>query len=250
MKNEQLAKFWSSENAVRYYLTHRDNTDELYKSEKYFIQDAFKDTKNMLDIGCAAGGFSKIVRQYNKDINYVGVDISPAMISEAKKRYNKSNFYLCDGERLDFPEGFFDLCICLGVLHMTESWRKLLAEAWRVCRGTLIFDLRIVEGEGVCDAALSYQRLEFDMEWDGISKAPYVVVNLDEAMNYIIGMEPEMRSLSSYGYVAPVSKMTVSRYRDVCMSMFCLKKKGNKKIFDWKLPLKVSDQLKHKYMGD
>lgn len=246
MDNDQLVRSWSSENVLDYYLKHRDNTKELYDSEKIFIKDALKNGGSVLDIGCAAGGFSKIVREYNKNIEYTGVDISPQMISLAKKRFPNDKFYLCSGEKLDFPDNSFDTCICFGVLHMTERWKELLSEAWRICRGTLLFDLRLVDKEGICDAELSYQRLEFDMKWDGISKAPYVIVSLLDAVDHVASLAPKARSLSSYGYWAPVSKMTVSKYKDVCMSVFCLSRDGRSGILDWGLPLDAPGDLKQK----
>jgi SAM-dependent methyltransferase len=246
MDNDQLAKSWSSENSVKYYLEHRDSIKELYESEKFFIESVLKSGRTVLDVGCAAGGFSKIVRQYNKNLEYAGVDIAPQMISLAKKRFPEDKFYLCSGEKLDFPDNSFDICICLGVLHMTERWKELLSEAWRVCRNTILFDLRVVSEEGICNADLSYQRLEFDMEWDGISKVPYVVVSLKETVDCIANMNPKIKSLSSYGYWAPVSKMTVSSYRDVCMSVFCIGKNNPVGIFDWRLPLKISKNFKQR----
>jgi len=246
MDNNQLSKAWSSENAVKYYLEHRDSVNELYKSEKHFMQTILAKGKTVLDVGCAAGGFSKIVRQYNKNAEYTGVDISSQMIAEARKRFSDNKFYVCNGENLDFSDNSFDVCICFGVLHMTERWKQLLAEAWRVCRGTLLFDLRIVEKEGICDANLSYQRIEFGMEWDGVSKAPYIVADLDGVVDYLAKMRPKIGALSSYGYWAPVSKMTVSKYKEVCMSVFCLSKPGVNNDFDWRLPLGVPEDIKQK----
>lgn len=249
MNDSQLAKSWSSENAVTYYMEHRDNAEELYESEKHFIGDVLKKGRTVLDIGCAAGGFSKIIRQYNKSIKYTGVDISPQMIKTAKRKFPQDEFYLCDGGKLDFPDKSFDICICFGVLHMTERWKELLSQAWRVCRDTILFDLRIAEDKGICDANLSYQRLEFGMKWDGISKAPYVVVSLEEVIDYLINMTPKVRSLRSYGYWAPISKMTVSEYARACMSVFCLGKKSADGIFDWRLPLMEPYRMKRFVKG-
>lgn len=243
MKKSNPAGAWSSENAVNYYVSHRYSVDDLYKSEKYFLENAVRAGKNLLDVGCAVGGFSKIVKKYNKDIEYTGIDISPRMIDKAKKLYPNDNFRLCNGETLDFPDNSFDAVISFGVLHMIENWRSLLMEAWRVCRGSLIFDLRIVNGTGVCNAGESYQRLYFDGKWDGVSKAPYVVVGLDEITDRLIEMRPEIRSLRTYGYWHPVSEMTVSRFDLVCMSVFCLNKTGDKKNIDWKLPMDLPERL-------
>lgn len=249
MNNSELARSWSSKNATRYYLRHRDNVKELYESEKYFMENVLRNGRAVLDIGCAAGGFSKIVRQYNNNAEYVGVDISPQMIKMAREKFPQDKFYVCNGEKLDFPANSFDICICFGVLHMTEGWKELLSQAWRVCSGTILFDLRIIDKEGICDAGRSYQRLEFDMEWDGVSRVPYVVVSLEEVIDYLANMTPGIELLNSYGYWAPVSKMTVSKYAQVCMSVFRLGKNNGNSVFDWRLPLGSPAYIKQKIFG-
>lgn len=233
---------WSAENVVDYYLTHRDKISDLYPSEKFFLEEVLRKGKSILDVGCAAGGFSEIVKKYNKNINYMGVDISCRMITKAKKRFPDNNFFICDGQVLDFADNSFDIVLCFGVLHMTENWRKLLREQWRVCRNTLLFDVRLVEDKGVCDVSQSYQRLEFDGKWDGVSKAPYIVLNINQIIVLLNGLEPKVGNIKSYGYWHKVSKTTVSRYDTVCMSVFCLGKegKGDFDIQNWKLPIQLS----------
>ncbi len=249
MKNSGYAKSWSSENAVNYYVSHRYSVDDLYKSEKFFLEDAVKTGESLLDVGCAAGGFSKIVRTYNKDLKYTGVDISQKMIDEAEKRFPNDNFSFCNGMELDFPDNSFDIVVSFGVLHMTENWQVLLSEAWRVCRDSFILDLRVVNGNGVCSADTSYQRLEFDGEWDGVSKAPYVVVGLDEITDLVINLKPGIQSLSTYGYWHTVSGMTVSPFESVCMSVFSMKKDSDSHNIDWQLPLDIPERLRDRLKG-
>jgi SAM-dependent methyltransferase len=236
---------WSSRNVVDYYLKHRNKVDDLYQSEKFFMEESLRKGKSVLDVGCAAGSFSEIVKMYNKNLEYTGVDISASMIYEAKRRFPDDSFFTCDGRTLDFPDNSFDIVLCFGVLHMTENWKKLLTEQWRVCRETLLFDVRIVEDKGICNAEESYQRLEFDGNWDGISKAPYIILSLDEILGLLTAMEPKVRTLKTYGYWHPVSKSAVSKYKTVCMSVFCLgeKGKGDLNIQSWKLPIKLPTKL-------
>lgn len=233
---------WSAKNVVEYYSTHRDNIDDLYTSEKYFLEEVLKRVGSVLDVGCAAGGFSEIAKSYNPDIKYTGVDISSNMISEAKKRFPANDFFMCDGRVLDFPDNSFGAILCFGVLHMTENWKELLREQWRVCRNTFLFDVRLVEGNGICDVGRSYQRLEFDGNWDGISKAPYIILNFNDFMSFIENLVPGAGNIRTYGYWHQVSKSTVSTYDNVCMSVFCLEKEGpcGFDIKNWKLPIKLS----------
>lgn len=230
---------WSSDNAVNFYIAHRDASENLYQSEKVFLPETLQNASTVLDVGCAAGGFSKIVHEYNGSIQYTGVDISPRMIQEAIKRFPREHFAVTDGNSLAFPDNAFDAVICFGVLHMTENWRTLLAEAWRVCKGTLLMDLRVTDGEGVSDTSISYQKLEFEGVWDGISKAPYIVVNIDDLMEYLISFQPGITTLKAYGYMHAVSPVTISCFQEVCMAAFSLHKTGNHAltVAGWDLPI-------------
>lgn len=227
---------WSQENVIQYYALNRNRMEDLYESEKRYLCEYAGQAGAVLDIGCAEGGFFGILSQLNKDIAYTGVDISKNMISSARKTYKNAAFKLIDGEHLDFPDDSFDLTICFGVLHMTESWRQLLKEAWRVTGKRLIFDLRIVQDGGISDRDRSYQRLEFEGKWDGVSKVPYIILNNNEAFKYISAMLPQP-GISTFGYWHPVSKSTVSTYSEVCMAVYCLEKTDKVKDIDWNIPI-------------
>lgn len=244
-KINKYANSWSSSSVVSYYLSNRDKDKDLYRSEKVFIKDALRKKHTLLDIGCAAGGFRNIVKGYNPRIEYSGVDISPVMIEEAKKRFPQERFYVTDGNRLSFPDSFFEVVICFGVLHMTENWKTLLSEAWRVCKDSLLFDLRITDAEGISDIRTSYQKLQFEGAWDGVSIAPYIVVNIDDFMQYLLGVKPSISMTKAYGYMHPVSPMTVSCYREVCMAALWLSKTGKNtmQITEWNMPLNPARKI-------
>ncbi len=239
-------ELWSSRNVIDYYLKHRNKVGELYLSERFFMEESLKECKSILDVGCAAGSFSEAVKMYNKNLEYTGVDISASMICEAKRRFPDDSFFICDGQTLDFPDNSFDIVLCFGVLHVTENWKKLLAEQWRVCRKTLLFDVRVVEDKGICNAEESYQRLEFDGKWDGVSKVPYIILRLEEVFSLLMSMEPKVRTLKTYGYWHPVAETVVSKYKTVCMSVFCLGKEGegDLNIQSWKLPIELPTKLR------
>ena len=44
----------------------RNNIKDLYKSEKYFFIKLLRNVNSFLDIGCAGGGFFKIIRKFKK----------------------------------------------------------------------------------------------------------------------------------------------------------------------------------------
>lgn len=228
---------WSTENSVNYYRNHRGDSSSLYRSERGFLEEVTRKSSTVLDIGCAAGGFSRIVREFNPGIAYSGADLSERMIEEARMRFPGDDFRVTDGERLDYPDSSFDAAICFGVLHMALKWKELLAEGWRVCRNDFVFDVRLTSDAGVCDPLLSHQKLEFEGEWDGVSTAPYIVVNVDEFRRVLAGLSPSPAGVRAYGYQHPVSHMNVTPYTSVCMAAFHLSKDGSFTGTDWQLPL-------------
>lgn len=245
-----MNSFWSSENAIRFYRSHRSESQSLYRSESVFLQHVVANSMSLLDVGCAVGGFSKIIREFKSAITYTGVDISPRMIEEAHQRFPSDDFRVIDGCILPFADDSFDAVISFGVLHMAETWKTLLTEGWRVCRQHFLFDVRLVAEASTTDPATSYQKLAFDGKWDGMTTAPYFIVNIDEFMETLASLSPRPSKVSAQGYFHPVSEMTVSPYSSVCMSSFCLGKAGDGECaFEWGLPIIPGKPLDHLFSG-
>lgn len=102
--------------------------------EKYFdnapskleqMLDACKTRKRILDAGCGSGGSGLLLfGDYLKEHDYIGIDISEAVVV-AKKRFQERSlpgkFLQCDLNSI--PEEFseFDIIFAEGVLHHTDS---------------------------------------------------------------------------------------------------------------------------------
>jgi ubiquinone/menaquinone biosynthesis C-methylase UbiE len=86
----------------------------------------------LLDVCCGPGyGAGKAVE---RGLAAVGIDLSPAMISEAQQQFPLAEFRVGDAEQLEFDDGSFDAVVCpFGVLHLPEP-DKAFAEAFRVLR--------------------------------------------------------------------------------------------------------------------
>ena len=55
--------------SVGYWLNHRSSIGELYKSELHFFEYAMRQSKRVLDIGCAAGGGHYLREKFNQMLN-------------------------------------------------------------------------------------------------------------------------------------------------------------------------------------
>ena len=101
--------------------------------------------RRVLDIGCGPGTISEYLLGISEQV--WGIDISEDMIKIAAKRFNetttnsKIQFAVGDAENLNFPEQFFDVVFCIGVLRYLDSWEKALQEIYRVLKpkGIVVF---------------------------------------------------------------------------------------------------------------
>ncbi len=80
--------FYSNFSSIKYYNKNRNKIKDLYRSEKAFFIKALKQSKNIVDFGCAIGNFIKIIQQIKKDkFDYIGLDNQPKLIKIAKKKF-------------------------------------------------------------------------------------------------------------------------------------------------------------------
>lgn len=96
--------------------------------------------KTVLDAGCGNGYLSRRMAKTAKKV--VGIDLTEKLIASAKNRQNPQNtkFYVCDLEKLSFPENTFDVVLCNMVLMDVEKLQTVIKELSRVLkvRGKII----------------------------------------------------------------------------------------------------------------
>jgi len=109
----------------------------------------------VLDLGCGNGRLLDLLQdlpagRQDKNINYIGLDNSSALIALAQKRYPGMDFRKGDALNLPFSDNYFDKIYSIAVLHHIPSQElrlRFLLEAKRVLKpqGLLIltvWDLR------------------------------------------------------------------------------------------------------------
>src|SRR5208283_659871 len=82
---------------------------------------------SVLDIGCGDGTIASLIAHQRPDISIQGVEFLARQVC-------KIACQPFDGVRLPFPDGSFDVCMFVDVLHHTNDVRILLREAARVTR--------------------------------------------------------------------------------------------------------------------
>ncbi|MFA6296071.1 MAG: class I SAM-dependent methyltransferase [Patescibacteria group bacterium] len=78
-----------------------------------------KPNQNVLDAGCGNGRLYQLLK--NKNIKYLGIDNSEALINEAKTKYQFGNFRQMDLLDQHFEAETFDIIFCIAALQHIPS---------------------------------------------------------------------------------------------------------------------------------
>src|SRR5271163_2203127 len=108
---------------------------------------------SVLDIGCGDGTIAGLIAELRPDISIKGVEVMvrPGCRIEC---------FPFDGSRLPFPDGSFDVCMLVDVLHHTSGVSVLLREAARASRSNVLLKDHLSEN------AFDHATLRF-MDWVG-----------------------------------------------------------------------------------
>jgi len=128
-------------------------------AEYDFFRDYIKGGDSVLDAGCGNGRLLELLK--DKNINYIGVDVSDKLIELAKKRYPENRFLVADNLNLPFPDSNFDKAFSIAVLHhipSAELRKKALLELKRVLKpgGILILTVWDIRHKKALPSALKY----------------------------------------------------------------------------------------------
>jgi SAM-dependent methyltransferase len=93
----------------------------------------------VLDVGCGDGLFAVTLSGLRPDIRIEGAEVLP-------RSGCRIPVVAFDGRTLPFPDGAYDACLLIDVLHHTESPAALLREAARVGSGQVVLKDHLREG--------------------------------------------------------------------------------------------------------
>ncbi|MCR8844813.1 glycosyltransferase [Paenibacillus sp. SC116] len=98
---------------------------------------------DVLEIGCANGDLSVFIASHGS--NLFGVDVDPVAIDLARHKVAKLGIDTCcfqvgNGYQLQFEDNIFDTVVVAEVLEHVDDPKRILQEAYRVCKpgGTII----------------------------------------------------------------------------------------------------------------
>ncbi len=113
------------------------NMAERWKKEILpYIPENRRDTR-ILDVGTGSGFFSLLLAEEGYE-NLTGIDLTPAMIEEAKRLSagldHKPSFFVMDAEKLDFPDQSFDVILTRNLTWTLPHPDRAYREWYRVLR--------------------------------------------------------------------------------------------------------------------
>ncbi len=227
MSNNSRA--WNHTNVVDYFNKNRTSESGVYPSEWFFLKKLFKENMSVLDIGCAQGGFSGIIGERLNDFSYTGLDISKKMIDKAKLKHpehtffhiNEDDYSVLGSEKCNA----FDLTIVLGILHLHESWRDTIKNAWKHTSSTLILDLRETFEETIENKEKSYFKMNINGDNTNYSEfLPYNVINVRDALYTISSICNGAKKISHFGYTQEPSGTAVCPIEKIFATVYCIEK--------------------------
>jgi len=95
------------------------------------LAEKIPQSASVLDIGCGDGTIASLIAQLRPDISIQGVEFLVRPECKIACR-------AFDGTSLPFPDGFFDVCLFVDVLHHTQDPAILLRQAVRVSRSFVL----------------------------------------------------------------------------------------------------------------
>src|SRR4051794_5347751 len=90
------------------------------RSHRRFLEDHVKprEGERILDLGC---GPAEIL-QLMPDVRYVGYDLNPAYIEEARRRYgDRGEFHAAAVEDVELPADSFDVVMAIALVHHLDD---------------------------------------------------------------------------------------------------------------------------------
>jgi ubiquinone/menaquinone biosynthesis C-methylase UbiE len=117
-----------------YEVSEGRRADLLEKELLGQLLDGFSGAQSLLEIGCGTGHFTRYFTTLLPSV--VGLDISPAMLKEARRRDTdrEISYLIGDALHLPFSNASFDVVVFITTLEFLNNPQQALGEAGRVAR--------------------------------------------------------------------------------------------------------------------
>ena len=243
-------RYYKSKDAAEYFSSNITSLEDFYESEKYILKEFINNVKNankkqfLLDIGCAAGGLGKSLKDSLQDkLDYTGIDINPESIKLGKKLFKELNLLQGDFseniENLSSKE--IDTVISFSCIDWNENFEQSMRTILNLCKkkkSDFIFTFRAAN-KGCNNIKKSYQFVNYNNLKKG-EIANYVVISYFDIQKIIKNFNPYEVVL--YAYRGKPSSVAETPYRELIFGCMWLKncfinKKYDKTLIKGKYPI-------------
>jgi ubiquinone/menaquinone biosynthesis C-methylase UbiE len=134
------AKFWNK--TAESYSQQPIADEAAYQKKLQVTQEYFKPEMEVLEFGCGTGGTAIIHAPYVKHIR--AIDFSSEMIKIAQgkaeaQNINNVTFEQLTIEELTVADESFDVVLGLGILHLLENKKEVIAKVYRMLKPGGVF---------------------------------------------------------------------------------------------------------------
>jgi len=130
--------FMTQEHISGFLRNHRTGTDNLGRHALAKII-AQHDTPTVIDAACGTCVNWEVFKQYGFQCNYIGVDRTKGMLTEAARRYPEIELVQGYVQSLPFKDGAADVVLMRHILeHLEEGYELAIQEGLRVASKELV----------------------------------------------------------------------------------------------------------------
>jgi SAM-dependent methyltransferase len=108
---------------------------------RYCLEDLVHVTGVIADVGCGGGNMARAIKRERGDLEVIGVDVSQAAISAARRQGDDLTFHNADASRLPFRDSTLDAATMFDVLEHLADPGAALAEVARVLKPGGLFHI-------------------------------------------------------------------------------------------------------------
>ncbi|MDR2686965.1 MAG: class I SAM-dependent methyltransferase [Oscillospiraceae bacterium] len=165
---EKVRGFYSRSPAREDARARKSRADGMeFRHTKLLLDPYITPDKDVVEFGCATGHYAE--HWHGKCKSYLGVDITQENVDFFNaKGLSNAHAQLGDATRCpEFPDGSFDVVLCLGPMyHLPEEGRALaMAEMARICRPGGVLAFAYISKVGVLMQAMTNRIARGKLPW-------------------------------------------------------------------------------------
>ena len=118
--------------------------------------------KNILDIGCGCGAFSKVISEQFPDMKYTGMDYSEDAIELAKKTWESDSFIVNDIMELKEEDvSKYDLLFVGALFDVMPNGDEAMEHLMSICSTSMLISrMKLTENESFYTTYTAYDEIE------------------------------------------------------------------------------------------